>query len=303
MIIINDRQLKRLNIEDYEYDYVNSDTNSQTIKRDKIVTRSQEQKLTPSSNLINLNKGELGEINIINKLFSLMKKNKIDDLVHCFGPDAEHNIIVCDIETQKPIIDATDIKKSKSTSKADTLIMLKKTNKFLYISIKCTHGANPAILNHTPRSAKVFQKDGALSTQLDVLDTIIKKLNMARTSGEVNEDIKINSMEFGQNEKECIYNVGKYFMFEGTGSGNSKYPSNAILTVGDYNNIKQWKYLLCDTNEQKINYIKQVYDLMVFSLRNKGMPKVINNICIPWIYKDKSKQKGSLHIRLMKLKI
>ena len=55
----------------------------------------------------------------------------------------------------------------------------------------------------------------------------------------------------------------------------------------------------CDTKK----YIESIYDNIVISLRDKGMPKVLNEYCKPWVFKDiKSngliKHKGSLHVRI-----
>ena len=113
-----------------------------------------------------LNKGELGEILVIRKLFEYSKINDIFNLVKIFGNDADMGIKVLDIESDKPILNDNSIKKTKSTIKPDCLIQFNKTNTYQYISIKCKHGANPTILNHTPRSAKCFQPGGDLNIYL-----------------------------------------------------------------------------------------------------------------------------------------
>ena len=48
-------------------------------------------------------------------------------------------------------------------------------------------------------------------------------------------------------------------------------------------------------------YIESIYDKIIISLRNKGMPKVNNEYCEPWIFNDVKpdgsiKYKGSLDI-------
>ena len=84
------------------------------------------------------------------------------DIKYCtelFGSEAQEGIEVINIETGKPYEDITDIKKSKSVSKADTIIILRKTQKQLNISIKSKTGAKPSIIKHTPRSANAFQNE------------------------------------------------------------------------------------------------------------------------------------------------
>ena len=64
-----------------------------------------------------LNKGELGEILVIRKLFEYSKINDIFNLVKIFGNDADMGIKVLDIESDKPILNDNSIKKTKSTIK------------------------------------------------------------------------------------------------------------------------------------------------------------------------------------------
>jgi hypothetical protein len=64
----------------------------------------------------------------------------------------------------------------------------------------------------------------------------------------------------------------------------------------------QINFIKCITKEQKKEYIKKTLGKYIVSLRDKGMPKNINDIVKPWIYKDihangSIKLKGSLHIR------
>jgi hypothetical protein len=62
----------------------------------------------------------------------------------------------------------------------------------------------PAILNHTPRSAKVFQDGGDLFPELKNLDTLISYLNKERTNRNVGEDIHIKKMNICNESKNCI---------------------------------------------------------------------------------------------------
>ena len=255
-------------------------------------------------NIISLNKGEVGEILTIKILFRLAQENKIDNLIKIFGKDADKGITIHNINDKKKISNIEEIKKTKCTSKADCIIKFVKTNKFMNISIKCMHCAMPAILNHTPRSAKVFQEGGILNKNLDNLDNLISLMNKERIEENVGEDIHISkTFPFLENElKKNLIEVVKYFMFDGSGSGNSNNPVNSILEIYDPNNINKWKFINCEEDKNKIKYIESQYDKFVLSLRDKGMPKNKNKICEPWIYyqKKNSKEKGSLHIRLKK---
>jgi len=165
------------------------------------------------------------------------------------------------------------------------------------------HGAMPTILNHTPRSAKVFQEGGALNKNLDLLDKLIYLMNKERIDGNVGEDIHICKVLPLLNDelKKNLIEVVKYFMFDGSGSKNANNPANSILEIYDPNNTNKWKFINCDDDNYKIKYVESLYDKLVLSLRDKGMPKNKNKICEPWIYyQNKSKEKGSLHIRLKK---
>ena len=61
--------------------------------------------------------------------------------------------------------------------------------------------------------------------------------------------------------------------------------------------------LKCDNVQNKKAYIESIYDKIVISLRDKGMPKLIPECCKPWLFDDirpdgSIKYKGSLHIRI-----
>lgn len=261
--------------------------------------------ITTVKNIISLNKGEVGEIYVIIYLYNLSKLKEekyILLLIKLFGEAASNGITLCDLTTKEPINDVEQIKKSKSIYKADCLIKFNKTSELLYISIKCDHGAKPAILNHTPRTAKVFQENGELINYLPELDILVNKLNKERTEGNVSEDIHIIDIDIPDKIKECLMNVIKYFMFEGSGSGKNKMPANAVLNICNPRNIDEWKFSLCNTDETKLNYVKTIYKNIIISIREKGMPKKINKICEPWILQTNKKNKGAIHIRLKKNK-
>lgn len=251
------------------------------------------------------NKGEKGEVDVIRIIYNLSKINDIKSLKLIFGDNAENGIIMYNIKTNKQIEKIDDIKKAESGSKADFMIKFIKNNMFMNCSIKCEHGAMPTILNHTPRSAKVFQDGGDLFTELENLDTLISYLNKERINGNVGEDIHIKNMNISEEFKKCIICVITYFLFCGTGVGKSKYPSNSILEIQEPNDIKKWKFYNCIDNKKKDEYAQNIYDRIILSMRDKGMPTKKNALCEPWIFRqikenDIIKEKGSLHIRLKK---
>ena len=99
--------------------------------------------------------------------------------------------------------------------------------------------------------------------------------------------------------KSDFLEVLAYFVFNGTGKGESKYKPNSIIYYQD-DNIE---FIPCCTSEQVTQYIEEIFSKCIIALRDKGMSKKkIREECIPWIYTDhkedgKIKYKGSLHIR------
>ena len=251
------------------------------------------------------NKGEKGEVEVIKKIYNLSKINDIKSLKLIFGENAKDGIIMYNIETNEHIHKENDIKKAKSGCKADFMIKFIKNNMYINCSIKCNHGAMPSILNHTPRSAKVFQEGGDLFTELKNLDILITYLNKERTSGNVGEDIHIKNINISNESKKCIIHVISYFLFNGTGVGKSRYPSNSILEIHEPTDINKWKFYNCIDNKKKNDYIQHIYNRIIISMRDKGMPTKKNLLCDPWIFRQIKennilKEKGSLHIRLKK---
>jgi len=67
------------------------------------------------------NKGEKDEIKYKKELFE--KRMDITYCTELFGSEAQEGIEVINIETGKPYEDITDIKKTKSSSKADAIVI------------------------------------------------------------------------------------------------------------------------------------------------------------------------------------
>lgn len=254
------------------------------------------------------NKGELAEVSIIKKILTLSLDNKQTDLVKIFGRDAIGGITLYNLDSKNIITDINSIKKSNSSNKADCIIKFNNLNKLMYVSIKCMNFSNPSILNHTPRSAKVFQKGEILFEHLDKLDKLIWLMNKERINRIVGEDILISKQfpTLDPQIKKSIIDTIVYFMFYGTGKGVSTNPSNSILEIYNLDDFDKWKFFNLDNKVAKLNYINNLYNKLIFSMRDKGMPKFYNSICEPWIFYQKIslnnliqfKLKGSLHVRI-----
>lgn len=249
------------------------------------------------------NIGEKDEIIAKKKLYTLSTNSTPNnkELVQLFGIDASEGITLINPHTLLPYTNINEIIKSKPCYKCDIIVKINKTEQLYNISIKSENGANAAIINHTPRSAKVFQKEGALNLELHNLDFLVKNLNEKRKNNEFGEDVKLTNLDISDYIKISLTNMMKYFIFEGTGSGYSKIGANSILIINTCD-IEKWKFYNCISEDNKFAYINCIYDNCVISLRDKGMPKNPSDICAPWIYKDiksdgKVKLKGSIHIR------
>ena len=61
----------------------------------------------------------------------------------------------------------------------------------------------------------------------------------------------------------------------------------------------------CESRHLKYKYIESIYNSLVLSIRDKGMPKKesICDIIKPWVFEPyANKIKGALHIRIGKIK-
>jgi len=137
----------------------------------------------------NKNIGEKDEILLIQKLYNLNYQKKFDQLVNIFGQSAEEGITIINLNTDSPYKSVQDIKKANTSFKADFCILFNKTNCKYYPSIKSGSGANYAILNHTPRNAKIFNSE--LKNQLNGLDKLIGEYINKINKKQIVEDINI----------------------------------------------------------------------------------------------------------------
>ena len=247
------------------------------------------------------NKGEKDEVLLLMSIFHENQKQNYSKLIEMFGEEASEGIKIIDVKTREEVTNVSDLTKAGGSYKADCIISMNKTNTTYSISIKSKNGANPAILNHTPRTAKVFQKDGALHHCTNALDILMAEYISKRKNNEIGEDVKASRLQYlGDNDtKERFMEVLAYFAFDGTGKGDSACKANAVM----YYHGDSVTFIKCCTLEEKKQYIRTILDKVVISLRDKGMPRKINDCCSLWVYEDHKpdgsiKHKGSLHIRL-----
>ncbi len=250
----------------------------------------------------NQNIGEKDEVLLLLDIYHLNEMNEFDKLIEIFGEEASKGISILNIDTDDEIVDLNKLSNAHCGYKADCKIRMKKTNNVYSISIKSKNGANPSILNHTPRSAKIFQEGGILNDHVCCLDKIIQEYIYKRVNKIIGEDTPISKLMSLKDDyllKEKFLEILSYFVFDGSGKGYSKCKSNAIMTY-QRDKIIFKKY---DNIQNKKVYIESIYDKIVISLRDKGMSKVMNEYCKPWVFNDikpdgSIKYKGSLHIRI-----
>jgi hypothetical protein len=243
------------------------------------------------------NKGEKAEVDCKKLLFE--RKNHSNFLVPIFGEDASEGIEIIDLLSGLPYSSVDQIKKTPAGSKADVVVLLKRTERSRYCSMKSLTGAKPAVLNHTPRSAKAFKEDGCLKSLLDNLDKLATEYIQKRKQQLIGEDIAFSKLDSSRNQdvRDSFVKLLVYFMFTGTGSAVAKNQCDSILIINKDGSLI---FLDCDTEEKKINYVQSIIDSSVISFRNKGMPTKIGEDCLPWIYTNdiNGKQCGSIHVRL-----
>lgn len=185
----------------------------------------------------------------------------------------------------------TIFKKSKSNLKADIEI-----NNVKY-SVKTSFAAMPAIVNHTNRAG--FQKVLVRLNNHPIrsLDNMVTQYWGLRKKGVISEDVK-NSHDHSPfyNEKEYFRPILEYFLFKGTGRGDSIFPADKLLVFKDPFDPSTYKIYTTD------NAVDELWDNLIFSVRSKGMPKTYDPSkkhieLAPWVMLADEVYKGSLHVR------
>jgi hypothetical protein len=248
------------------------------------------------------NIGERDEILLAKRIYHYDRMKQYDKLTEIYGPDASEGVDVVDTETEVPITDINRISKAGTLSKADIAVRMRKTNKIYHSSVKSKNGAPFAFLNHTPRSAKVFSASGSLNKYLPAMDSVFQEYICKRNEGIIPQDTLLNKLECMKDIsiRSDMIDVMVYFMFDGTGSCESRCKADSLLYF--HNGIIS--FVRCCSLEEKREYIESILDRCNISLRSKGMPTKIHDSCQPWIYeyhKDGNIiYKGSIHIRVDK---
>lgn len=165
-------------------------------------------------------------------------------------------------------------------------------------SVKYSNSARSAIVNHTNRKG-FLRVCGHLGISIEKLDKIISEYWEKREKGEIMEDIiNSNSSSPFANNKDCIAPLLEYFLFDGTGSKDSRFPADKVLVFSDPTNPSTYKIY------SRQDVVNQIWDKLVFSVRSKkGMPNAYTKEKYPeldkWVrYRPGDNYpKGALHIR------
>jgi len=238
------------------------------------------------------NKGEDDEFKCKKELYE--KKMDTEYCVSIFGDKAQEGIEIINPINGRPYEHISEIpRKTKGASKSDITILLNKTQELLHISIKSKRGQMPSILNHTPRSANVFQL-GYLKDEIINLDILAKEYHDEHKKETHVKLCKLSSYAI-KDIKQSILKMLIYFIFSGTGQKKSNPECNAILLM---NKDGSKKYISCTTEEEKEAYVNSIIDNCELSFRNKGMRKKSREQDLPWVCKYENKDYGAIHIRL-----
>ena len=156
---------------------------------------------------------------------------------------------------------------------------------------------DPAIVNHTTRPG--FEKACCrLNVPITELDNIIDEYwELRKEKKEIMQDTKNsdNICPFLEHE-EYMKPIIEYFLFEGTGTGTSIIPADAVLEI-DYRRLPA-----CIRIHDKQHCYDEIWQRLVFSVRSKQMPpnypNCVNSESIgKWTKKMNERDKGCLHIR------
>lgn len=183
------------------------------------------------------------------------------------------------------------VKKSSGGNKADIFI-----NHTIGISIKSEAGSPPSIINQTRRTG-MLSVVSRLKLPIGPLDNMVNNYWSARENRQIAEDVAASDNCNPFNDRDYLYHVLTYFSFVGTAKGDSIYPADYILSFKNPLNSSTWKYY------GKDEYIPEVWDKLIFSLRTKGLPKNISETDEQWIRiitnKDgESVLSGTLNVRV-----
>jgi hypothetical protein len=221
-----------------------------------------------------MNKGERDELLAIMKLIEIRDANQLFDglkiesikvkEIECLSIPNDFSLTQISQFSDEDLISFTrkiKVGKAPARAKADVYI-----NDIGY-SIKSNRSAPPALVNHTSRPGfeNVCVKVGA---DITILDNLISKYWELRIKQSIREDVKMSNPNcpFIQ-EIEFLKPILNYFLFTGSGSGDSKFPAQKIINFTDPLDFNNWKIYGFD------DALNLYWDKLVFSLRaKKGMP-------------------------------
>jgi hypothetical protein len=254
-----------------------------------------------------LNKGELSECKVKCVLLSL--KNSGQSLNNVFKritklenfPNNEIKNLdfkITDLDDSDSLYDifkSCNISKKGGGFKADVYI------NGIGISLKSLNNAKPSLINHTHRG-NFIRVCNKLKIDINILDKCIKEYHQLRHEKKIMEDVN-NSDDNSPFSKIKTYfiKILKYFLFEGTGTKDSKQKAEYIIFTSSDNDIKKW-YII---SKESTIFFDKMWEHLTFSIRHKAMPKNYPNIdqnkfkkISKWTEIHQGKYKGSLHVRL-----
>jgi len=174
------------------------------------------------------------------------------------------------------------------------------------ISLKSGRGAPPSIVNHTTRNGWE-QACRYMNVSIEPLDDAIDGYWLRQLAGQIKEDIANDHPDSPFKDRQHLLTpMLEYFLFYGSGSGESKVKASKVIKSDDPTDITTWSVLEpCDA-------INSIWNQLVFSIRSKGMPKNYPLMKLVdsgkresierWTRKWQGKHRGSLHVRVKRQK-
>ena len=171
------------------------------------------------------------------------------------------------------------------------------------ISVKSERGGNPSLINHTTRD-KILRVMNAIHHPIIKIDKMVDQYWNLRLSDRIKEDISTldRLCPFGNvYEPESISEIKPlldYFAFDGTGTRDSSAPATYILSIVSPTDVSTWTYYT------KEDFIKSVWSRLIFSIRSKTTPQLIDESredhrsMLPWIRECDFSLKGALSVRI-----
>lgn len=169
------------------------------------------------------------------------------------------------------------------------------------ISLKSKRGEAAAIVNTTKRNGWE-QACGYMNVNIAPLDEAIDAYWVKTFAGKIKEDIANYHQESPFKDRQhLLAPMLEYFLFYGSGSGESKVKASKIAEFDDPTDISTWSILM------PADAVHKIWDRLVFSIRSKGMPENFpqmkpqdahKKVSIErWTRHWQGKYRGALHVR------